>query len=315
MTQTTTFKPEILFPKKSVLGREIIKAYEAKSPEIRNSGHYAPGIDQTKLLSSVKLPYQWETTTFTEVTSDFSRLLELSVQTPIIIDEETRRSLFRSLKDAGFDGKVHGYYTVDLDHAIKGDYNNPRQSFSFSSGRNPSLHLEYPKSLTVEDKHLYGIKVEAKVEKDWDKTQIGENEFKFLDVIYGFSLKEKKEISKVFLEGLSNAKMLSGLGQLTEFADQLSNSMIIGKYIPPELVTKKMKKEKNDVLSILESFEKSDYRAKLKEEAEERSWVAEKSKKILNFSKEKKISSDEEEGLSGAFKRLCFEEEIRIFLN
>jgi len=309
MTQTITFEPEVLFPQKSEVGRQIIRAYREHAPEIEYSGHQVPGIDNpTKRLPNVKLPYQWETSSV-EVTPDLSRILELNMQTPLLIDGE-RIALFEKLKNSGFDGKVHGYYTVDLGRAIKGDCNNPSRRFSFGSSGNPSMSLEYP---IIENKGLCGIKVDLRVYKDWDKTQIGENEFKFLDVVHDFSILRKREHFLSFCDKLNNARGLGDTGQLTMFIEKMSELKTLGEYVPEEFRNDRMEKAKIDVQSLLKSFEKGDYKAKLSEEAKQQSF-AEMAQKILKLSEEKKICSDEKEGLGGAIQRLSFEREIQSII-
>jgi hypothetical protein len=309
LTQAISFNPEILFPKESTVGRNIIKAYRECPPEIKDSGHYIPAVNYTKLLSNVKLPYQWETTRFTEVTSDVSRLLKLELQTPILIDYVSRRSLLKSLKKSGFDGKVRGNYTVDLDRAIRDDFNNPSRSFSFSSSENPSVHLEY-QGLDIEDKYLRGIKVDVKVQEEWDKTQIGKNEFKFLDAVYEFSIPRKRELYLSFSDKLRDARGCGETGQLTMFIEKMAHAEIIEKYVPKEFRNDRMEKAKSDVQSLLESFEKGDYKAKLSKEAKQPG-LSEMAQKILKLSEEEKICSKEKEGLRGAIQRLCFEKEIQ----
>ena len=309
MTQTIAFEPEVLFPQKSEVGRQIIRAYREHAPEIEYSGHQVPGIDNsTKHLSNVKLPYQWETNRI-EVAPDLSRILELNMQTPLLIDAE-RIALFEKLKNSGFDGEVHGYYTVELDRAIKGDCNNPNRRFHFGSSGNPSMGLEYP---VTGNKGLRGIEVRLRVYEDWDKTQIGENEFKFLDVVHDFSISSKREHSLSFCDKLNNARELGGTGQLTLFIDKMSELKTLGEYVPEEFRNDSMEKAKIDVQSLLESFEKGDYKAKLSEEAKQQS-LAEMAQKILKFSEEKKICSDEKEGLGGAIQRLSFEREIQSII-
>ncbi len=308
MTQTISFEPEVLFPQKSEVGRQIIRAYREHAPEIKYAGHLVPGIDNsTKRLSNVKLPYQWETNI--EVTPDLSRILELDMQTPLLIDGE-RIALFEKLKNSGFDGKVHGYYTVDLDRAIKGDCNNPSRRFSFSSSENPSMSLEYP---ITENKGLHGVKVKLRVYKDWDKTQIGENEFKFLDVVHDFSISRKREHFLSFCDKLYDTRGLGDTGQLTMFIEKMSELKTLGEYVPEEFRNDRMEKAKIDVQSLLESFEKGDYKAKLSEEAKQQS-LAEMAQKILKLSEEKKICSDKKEGLGGAIQRLSFEREIQSII-
>jgi len=309
MTQAISFKPEVLFPQKSEVGMQIIRAYREHAPEIGYSGHLVPGIEsQTRSLSNVKLPYQWETSKI-EVTPDLSRILELSMQTPLIIDGE-RIALFEKIKNSGFDGEVHGYYTVELGRAIKGDCNNPSRRFSFSSSGNPYVHLEYPDTV---NRDLRGIKVELKVDKDWDKTQIGENEFRFLDVVHDFSVSRKREHYLSFYNKLNDAMGLGEAGELTLFIEKMSELKTLGEYVTEEFASSKLEKAKIYVQSLLESFERSDYKAKLNEESKQQS-LAEMAQKILKFSEEKKICSDEKERLGGAIQRLSFEREIQSII-
>jgi hypothetical protein len=279
MTQTISFEPEVLFPQKSEVGRQIIRAYREHAPEIKYAGHLVPGIDNsTTRLSNVKLPYQWETSGV-EVTPDLSKILELDMQTPLLIDGE-RIALFEKLKNSGFDGKVHGYYTVGLDRAIKGDCNNPSRRFSFSSSGNPSMSLEYP---ITENKGLHGVKVELRVYKDWDKTQIGENEFKFLDVVHDFSISRKREHFLSFCDKLYDARGRGDTGQLTMFIEKMSELKTLGEYVPEEFRNDRMEKAKETVnfpmfytqLNLMASqaaFMQNDKPSKCQKQLAERLW-------------------------------------------
>jgi hypothetical protein len=214
---------------------------------------------------------------------------------------------------------VRGSYTTSLNCAIESKYISPNKSFSFYSTTNPSLSLEYPENIggTATRNDTMGIDVKLK-SKESEGVHIDKKDFRLVDVIYDFSLRNKERLSTEYIDKVVKAKVSSSI--LTSLSDRLAELMFIGKYVPRKLIPENTKRMKDKLISTVKSFEDKEYKAMLNEESKMTGLMISRDEdiktvaaKLLKVATGKKPNSTEERGLLEAIEHLSWEKEMKEF--